>query len=279
MTVSMGDIFALQDDITLAVVEALKLKLLGAERAAVLKRYTDNAEAYELFLKGRYHSYKYTAEGWNRAIEFFEKAIALQPDYALAYAGLAAARTCLWYFGLLPADQTIPAVPRQPTNRHSPSTMAWRTRISRWPVSRSSTTGTGSEPSRCSGSRSRSIRTTPRRCPTSRCFSPLMGRVDEAIKLNREALKLDPLAPLIGMNCGWTYFSAGMSDEASQQAAKMIESEPGFFGGHWLQGAIRPQREASSTSAVGAAEDGGVTRRASGRHRGPGLGLQSRGTR
>ena len=57
----MGDIFALQDDITLAVVEALRLKLFGEKRAAVLKRYTDNAEAYELFLKGRYHSYKYTA--------------------------------------------------------------------------------------------------------------------------------------------------------------------------------------------------------------------------
>ena len=65
-----------------------------------------------------------------------------------------------------------------------------------------------------------------------------MGRADEAVKLSREALKLDPLAPLIGMNCGWTLFSAGMSAESSQQAAKMIESEPGFFGGYWLRGAI-----------------------------------------
>ena len=64
----MGDIFALQDDITLAVVEALKVKLLGAERAVVLKRYTDNAEAYELFLKGRLHSYKYTADGFARLL-------------------------------------------------------------------------------------------------------------------------------------------------------------------------------------------------------------------
>jgi adenylate cyclase len=103
----MSDIFALQDDITLAVVAALKVKLLGEARAAVLKRYTDNAGAYELFLKGRYHYYKYTAQGWKRAIEFFDKAIALAPDYAPAYIGIAMSRACQWFFGLLPAEQTI----------------------------------------------------------------------------------------------------------------------------------------------------------------------------
>ena len=104
----MRDVFELQDEITLAVVAALKLKLFGEERAAVLKRYTGNAEAYELFLKGRHQSYKYTAQGWQRAIEFFEKAIALEPDYAMAYAGIAAARGCQWFFGILPAEQVIP---------------------------------------------------------------------------------------------------------------------------------------------------------------------------
>ena len=104
----MRDVFELQDEITLAVVAALKLKLFGEERAAVLKRYTDNAEAYELFLKGRHQAYKYTAQGWQRAIEFFEKAIALEPDYALAYAGIATSRGCQWFFGILPPQQVIP---------------------------------------------------------------------------------------------------------------------------------------------------------------------------
>jgi tetratricopeptide (TPR) repeat protein len=69
-------------------------------------------------------------------------------------------------------------------------------------------------------------------------FLAVVGRVDEAISLNRKALRLDPLAPLINMNGGWTYFSAGMSAEASQQAAKMIESDPDFYGAYWLRGAI-----------------------------------------
>ena len=104
----MKDIFELQDEITLAVVEALKLTLFGEQKAAVLRRYTDNAEAYELFLKGRFHAYKYTAAGWQRGIEFFERAIAIEPTYALAHAGLSAARGCQWFFGILPAEQTIP---------------------------------------------------------------------------------------------------------------------------------------------------------------------------
>ena len=69
-------------------------------------------------------------------------------------------------------------------------------------------------------------------------FFAFEGRVDEAIRLSRNALALDPLAPLINMNVGWTFFTAGMLAEASQQAAKMIESDPDFYGAYWLQGAI-----------------------------------------
>ena len=104
----MRDIFDVQDEITLAVVGALKLMLFGAEKAALLKRSTDDAAVHELFLKGRYYSYRYSAEGWTRAIEFFQRAIDMQPDYAPAHAGMATCYGCLWFFGLLPAGQTIP---------------------------------------------------------------------------------------------------------------------------------------------------------------------------
>jgi serine/threonine protein kinase len=106
----MRDIFDVQDEIALAVVGALKVTLFGVEKAALLKRYTEDAAVHELFLKGRYYSYKYSAEGWTRAIEFFQRAIEMQPDYAPAYAGMAACYGCLWFFGLLPAEQTVPQV-------------------------------------------------------------------------------------------------------------------------------------------------------------------------
>src|SRR6266478_7068173 len=71
------DIFDLQDEITLAVVDALKMKLLGNEKAAVLKRFTDNAEAYELYLKGRYHWYRQTPEDVEKSRNYFQEAIDL----------------------------------------------------------------------------------------------------------------------------------------------------------------------------------------------------------
>jgi len=69
-------------------------------------------------------------------------------------------------------------------------------------------------------------------------FLAFEGRVDEAMEIGRKALTLDPFAPLINMNVGWSYFAAGRPVEASQQAAKMIESDPDFYGAYWLQGAI-----------------------------------------
>ena len=83
----MQDIFDIQDEISLAIVAALKVKLLGAEKATVLKRYTDNNEVYQLYLKGRFFWNKRTDETLKQAIGCFQQAIDLDPNYALAWAG------------------------------------------------------------------------------------------------------------------------------------------------------------------------------------------------
>src|SRR5258705_10719653 len=84
----MRDIFDLQDEITLTIVDVLKLKLFSDEKAALLKRYTDNPEAYQLYLHGRYCYNKYTPEYFQKGIAYYEKASELDPNYAPAYAGL-----------------------------------------------------------------------------------------------------------------------------------------------------------------------------------------------
>ena len=233
----MRDVFELQDEITLAVVAALKLKLFGEERAGMLKRYTDNAEAYELFLKGRYHSYKYTAQGWQRAIEFFQKAIALEPGYAPAHAGIATARGCQWFFGILPAEQVIPqckagisqalAIDDRLANALLPLSII--TFLYDWDWGGAERTFL------------RAIQLNPNDSEVLSYYAMFLvfeGRVDDAMPLGRRALALDPLAPLITMNVGWTYFAAGRSADASQLAAGMRESDPDFYGAYWLQGAI-----------------------------------------
>ena len=233
----MRDIFALQDDVTLAVVEALKVTLFGDEKAAVLRRYTDDAEAYDLYLKGRFHSYKYTAEGWSLAIEYFEKAIERQPDYALAYAGIAAARGCQWFFGMLPADQTVPQ-----SKAASGKASEIDARLADAYLSRALITFFYEWQWQLAEQEFRQcLALDPNHAEALSYYAMFLvfvGRIDEAAALNRKALELDPLAPLINMNAGWNYFAAGMPAEASAQAAKMMVNDPSFYGAYWLQGAI-----------------------------------------
>ena len=104
----MRDLFDVEDEITLAVVDALKVKLLGEETAAILKRYTDDPEAYELYLKGLYHSYKWTDEGFRKSIEYFEKALEKDPEFAPAYAKIADYYTFSSHIGLFSPHEIFP---------------------------------------------------------------------------------------------------------------------------------------------------------------------------
>src|SRR5438874_2902382 len=85
----LSDIFDVQEEITLSIVDSLKLKLLGDRLSNVLRRYTANTEAYSLYLRGRFFWNKRTAEDANRGIECFERALSLDPEFVLAYSGLA----------------------------------------------------------------------------------------------------------------------------------------------------------------------------------------------
>src|SRR6266545_2240588 len=85
----MKDILAVQSDVAQRVVQALQLQLGGEEARALAKKPTENAEAYRLYLLGRYHFNKFTRAGWTNAIHYFEQALQVDPAYALAYCGLA----------------------------------------------------------------------------------------------------------------------------------------------------------------------------------------------
>jgi len=85
----MEDVFAIQDEISLAVTDALKLRLLGEEKKNVVKRHTENFKAYRAYLKGRYHWFIRSSSDIEKAIEYLKEAVALDQEYALAYAGLA----------------------------------------------------------------------------------------------------------------------------------------------------------------------------------------------
>jgi serine/threonine protein kinase/Tfp pilus assembly protein PilF len=101
----MDDIFLIQDDISVEIVRELKGTILGEEEKMLVKRYTENAEAYNLYLQGRFFWEKRTEEGFNKAVDYFQQAIELDPNYALAYVGLAYTYGTFAGYGFLPVDE------------------------------------------------------------------------------------------------------------------------------------------------------------------------------
>jgi len=104
----MEDIFAIQDEISLAIVGNLKITLLKKEEEALLKRYTEDSEAYNLYLKGIYFLRMYTAEGFQEAIKYFELTLQKDPRYALAYYGLAEVFYAISYWANIAPNVAYP---------------------------------------------------------------------------------------------------------------------------------------------------------------------------
>jgi serine/threonine-protein kinase len=102
------DVFDVQDEISQNILSAVKIKLLGEEKEAVFKKYTDNVEAYQLYLKGKFYYNKYTREDFLKAIDYFNQAIAVDPNYAIAYAGISYCYHTLSFWNWLPAKQAMP---------------------------------------------------------------------------------------------------------------------------------------------------------------------------
>lgn len=104
----LDDIFDIQDEISQNILDAIKIELLGEKKEAIFKKYTNNVEAYELYLKGKFYYNQYTKEAFLKAIDYFNEAIAIDPNYAIAYAGISYCYMTLLWFNWMPADQALP---------------------------------------------------------------------------------------------------------------------------------------------------------------------------
>lgn len=104
----LEDIFDIQDEISIAILKATKTILLGIDKAPVLKKYTDNVESYQLYLKARYHYNQFTPDAFAKAVDYLNEAIKIEPQYAIAYAGLSWCYLNMWYYGWLPPEQSLP---------------------------------------------------------------------------------------------------------------------------------------------------------------------------
>lgn len=230
------DIFAAESDIAKTIAETLQAKLTGSEKTAMSKKPTANPEAYELYLKGRFFWNKRTGADLRKAIDFFNQAIAKDPNYALAYSGLADSYLLLSPYGAAAPKDSIPqakaAVKRA---LELDDTLAEAHASSARILS-----GFDFDSQRAIAEFERALQLNPNYATSHHWFAagPLLalGRFDESITEGKRSIELDPLSMINNADFGNDYYFARRYDEAIAQLRKTIEIEPHSYLAHFYLG-------------------------------------------
>ena len=236
----MADLFAVQDAIAERLAASLVPRLTDEERHRLTKRYTDNAEAYQLYHRGRYFSEKRTRDGITKGIEYFRQAIEKDPDYALAYAGLADSYTLLRLWALVPAKETVPQARAAATEalRLDDSLAEAHTALAR--VKEHSLDWPGAETEY-----RRAIELNPNYETAHHWYAMHLAatsRLDEALAEIRRAQELDPLSLIINLEIGRVLYFRRQNEEAIAQLQKTLELDPNFGATHVQLGAVYEQK-------------------------------------
>ncbi|MGH9839248.1 MAG: tetratricopeptide repeat protein [Blastocatellia bacterium] len=222
--------------LALIVARALTLELTGEERKQVAKRYTDNAEAYQLYLRGRHFWNQRTAEGYKRAIECFEQATRIDPNYALAFAGLADSYQLLGGTDGTAAPKEI--FPKAKAAAARALEIDGALAEAHTSLARVSITFDRDWPA-AEREFKRAIELNPN-YPLARMwhanYLAARGRFDEAFTEISLAQKLDPLSVMLGVDAGMLFYFARQYDRAIEQIRKSLELDRNFWPGHWYLG-------------------------------------------
>jgi tetratricopeptide (TPR) repeat protein len=232
-----GDIFAIQDEISNEISEKLRLQLTHAEKKRLVRRHTENAEAYQLYLKGRYHWNRWTQEGFNKGIEYFQQAVETDPSYALAYSGLADSYVLLgWNSYQAPKDAfpkaksaAIMALHLDESLAEAHTSLAAPLWLHNW------------QWSEAQAEFKRSLQLSPAYPTANHWYAEYlmtMGRSEEAIAQIKHSQNLDPLSLIINVAVGWSYYFGRRYDEAVEQLWKTLELEPNYPVTHWILGLV-----------------------------------------
>lgn len=232
-------IFAVEDSISENVVQALAVNLAGQEKLRLDRHYTENIDAYRNYLEGRYAEFTFTREGMNKAIECFSHAVADDPSYALAYAGLADAYTTESDWLLAPAE----ALPKAEAaarkalafddNLAEAHAALAHALLHEWKLAESN----------------REFHTAlllnPGNVSTYFAYSEYLasiGQPDQAIAQMNKALTIDPLSPEINSFLAWDYYLKRDYDRCLAVSQKAMQMFPDFWVPHMTAGMCRFMR-------------------------------------
>ena len=230
----LTDIFAIETDIAKTIAEMLQAKLTGSEQHAIAVRPTENTEAHQFYLKGRYFWNKRTADNLKKAIDQFQQATERDPNYALGYVGLADCYVLLEQFAGVPASESMPKA-RAAADRalqledslaeaHTSSAFIYQNQW-RWAEAEEEF--------------KRAISLNPNYPTAHHWFARyflIKRQFDDAIKEGKQAQKLDPLSPAISVNVAIAYLLKNDPDSAIEQCQRVIDLDPSFPHAHDVLG-------------------------------------------
>jgi serine/threonine protein kinase/tetratricopeptide (TPR) repeat protein len=230
----MEDIFAVQENIAAQISDKLRLRLTGAEKKRLGRRYTENLEAYQLYLKGRYFWNQRTGDAFRKAIECFDQAITRDPIYALAYAGLADCYTLMPWYGYLWPRESFPkaktasrrALEVDPRLAEAHTSLAHSLMNYDW------------DWKEAEKEFRRALDLNPNYVTAHYWYSDYLtaaGRLDEAIQQARRGQELEPLSLIANAYLGSRFYYARQYERALDQLQRTLEMDGKFRAAlYWL---------------------------------------------
>jgi tetratricopeptide (TPR) repeat protein len=231
----MEDIFAIQEEISLSIVNKLKVNLLKEEKAKLVKRYTDDPEAYSLYLKGRYFWNRRYEGGLQKGIECFQEAIDKDPLYALAYAGIADCYNIFAHFGFLPPREgyskakvaVAKALEIDDTLAEAYASLGWIKTFYDW------------DWAEAEKAFKRALELNPNYAAAHYFYGlylSITGHGVEAFAEVKKSVELDPLWLVVNAVLGLGLYWWRQYDEAIEQLQKTLEMDPNFAIAHFYLG-------------------------------------------
>ncbi len=224
----IADIFALEEEIARKISESLRMKLSGEEKSLLAKRFTENTEAYQLYLRGRHHWARRTPDQVKKGAEYFQQAIEKDPSYALAYSGLADCYSIMAVYSILPSKATFAKA-----KAAAVAAVAFDDELAEGHTSLGFIRGyfdwdwPGGEKEF-----QRALELNPGYWVTPYWYALALtscGRFEDAEQQIRHGMELEPLSPVIMHGAAMNSISAGRYREAVERSLKGLENDPHHF--------------------------------------------------
>ncbi|MFN2453124.1 MAG: protein kinase [Pyrinomonadaceae bacterium] len=248
-----SDLLSLQSEVARDVLSKLKIRLTGADEQKLAKKSTGNVEAYQLYIQGRYEWNKFSFDSLKKSIPLFERAIQLDPTYALAYSGLADSYVNLG-IDYISAHDTMPqarvaairAIALDDSLAEAHTSLGSYKMFYEWDI-------TGAEEEY-----RKAIRLDAKYGNARHFYSHCLqfsGREAEAIREMKIAVELEPLSLVNNSELGWAYYLANQHDAAIEQLHKTIKLDPSFSNSYFTLGLVYADK-GNYTEAVAALREG-----------------------